>query len=101
MGNHDRVRVGTRYPGREDQMIMLEMILPGVAVTYYGEEIGMVDDTELRIYDFRDGCRTPFQWDDSLSAGKKIFYGILIWRKNESILKIVIRLQLKSARRFQ
>ncbi|XP_029050902.2 maltase 1-like isoform X1 [Osmia bicornis bicornis] len=69
MGNHDRVRLGTRYPGREDQMVMLEMLLPGVAVTYYGEEIGMLDDTELRIYDFRDGCRTPFQWDDTTNAG--------------------------------
>nr|XP_034196329.1 maltase 1-like [Osmia lignaria] len=69
MGNHDRVRLGTRYPGREDQMVMLEMLLPGVAVTYYGEEIGMLDDTELRVYDFRDGCRTPFQWDNTTNAG--------------------------------
>ncbi|KAK1128205.1 hypothetical protein K0M31_002675 [Melipona bicolor] len=69
MGNHDRVRVGTRYPGRADQLIMLEMILPGIAVTYYGEEIGMVDNTTLYMYDVRDGCRTPFQWDDTLNAG--------------------------------
>ncbi|XP_076231554.1 alpha glucosidase 2 isoform X2 [Calliopsis andreniformis] len=72
MGNHDRVRVGTRYPGKGDHMVMLEMILPGVAVTYYGEEIGMEDDPELTakpVFDFRDGCRTPFQWDNSTSAG--------------------------------
>lgn len=69
MGNHDRVRLVTRYPGRGDQMTMLAMILPGVAVTYYGEEIGMEDDTEIHKYDFRDGCRTPFQWDNSTSAG--------------------------------
>ncbi|KZC10587.1 PREDICTED: maltase 1-like [Dufourea novaeangliae] len=68
MGNHDRNRVATRYPGRPDQMTMLAMILPGVVVTYYGEEIGMVDGTTI-ISDFRDGCRTPFQWNDSTSAG--------------------------------
>ncbi|XP_054004462.1 maltase 1-like [Hylaeus anthracinus] len=69
MGNHDRTRIGTRYPGRTDQMTMLAMILPGVAVTYYGEEIGMVDNSTLRVYDFRDGCRTPMQWNDSAQAG--------------------------------
>lgn len=71
MGNHDRVRVGTRYPGRADHMIMLEMILPGVAVTYYGEEIGMEDNTTIYKYDVRDGCRTPFQWDYSSNAGMR------------------------------
>ncbi|XP_043260143.1 maltase 1-like [Colletes gigas] len=69
MGNHDRSRVATRYPDREDQMIMLAMILPGVAVTYYGEEIGMADNTEINVTDSRDVCRTPFQWDDSAQAG--------------------------------
>ncbi|XP_076656311.1 alpha glucosidase 2 [Halictus rubicundus] len=69
MGNHDRERLPTRYPGKGDQMIMLEMILPGVAVTYYGEEIGMEDYTEGQIKDFRDGCRTPMQWDASNKAG--------------------------------
>ena len=69
MGNHDRVRLATRFPGRADQMTMLAMILPGVAVTYYGEEIGMEDNTTLRVFDFRDGCRTPFQWNSSTSAG--------------------------------
>ncbi|XP_076288783.1 alpha glucosidase 2 [Lasioglossum baleicum] len=71
MGNHDRNRVPTRYPGRGDQMIMLEMILPGVAVTYYGEEIGMVDYTETGhgTGDFRDGCRTPMQWNAENKAG--------------------------------
>ncbi|CAK9805314.1 Maltase 1 [Anthophora plagiata] len=69
MGNHDRVRVATRYPGREDHMIMLEMILPGIAVTYYGEEIGMEDNKHIVSKDFRDPCRTPFQWDNSSYAG--------------------------------
>nr|XP_033323543.1 maltase 1-like [Megalopta genalis] len=69
MGNHDRNRVSSRYPGRGDQMIMLEMILPGVAVTYYGEEIGMVDNTDFEFSDFRDGCRTPMQWNSDAYAG--------------------------------
>ncbi|CAK9810393.1 Maltase 1 [Anthophora quadrimaculata] len=69
MGNHDRVRVATRYPGREDHMIMLEMILPGIAVTYYGEEIGMEDNNHFNFTEFRDPCRTPFQWDSSKNAG--------------------------------
>lgn len=69
MGNHDRTRVPTRYPGRGDQMIMLEMILPGVAVTYYGEEIGMDDYVEGNVKDFRDGCRTPMQWNAGNKAG--------------------------------
>ncbi|OAD52780.1 Maltase 1 [Eufriesea mexicana] len=69
MGNHDRVRVGSRYPNREDQMIMLEMFLPGIAVTYYGEEIGMVDNSNVNMSDFRNPCRTPFQWDNTTNAG--------------------------------
>lgn len=71
MGNHDRTRIPTRYPGRGDQMIMLEMILPGVAVTYYGEEIGMNDYTVPGHVagDFRDGCRTPMQWNAEQQAG--------------------------------
>ncbi|XP_001604459.1 maltase 1 [Nasonia vitripennis] len=86
MGNHDNSRIATRYPGRADQMTMLAMILPGVAVTYYGEEIGMVDklditweatqdpqacnsDPEHYRALTRDPNRTPFQWDDTKNAG--------------------------------
>lgn len=89
MGNHDNARVETRYPQRGDQMIMLEMILPGVAVTYYGEEIGMVDKSDISYADTKDpqACnagpgryqsqsrdpdRTPFQWDNSTNAGIRI-----------------------------
>lgn len=59
--------------------------LPGILVTYYGEEIGMTDriisweDTvdpsgcnknESTYYSgSRDPARTPFQWDDSTNAG--------------------------------
>jgi alpha-glucosidase len=86
MGNHDRSRIASRYPGRADQMTMLAMILPGVAVTYYGEEIGMVDNMDISWEKTKDpqGCkagkekyqsrsrdpaRTPFQWNYLLNAG--------------------------------
>lgn len=86
MGNHDRKRIGTRYPNRADQMTMLAMILPGVAVTYYGEEIGMLDNDEITWEETkdqqacnagknnfqkvsRDPCRTPFQWNADPNAG--------------------------------
>ncbi|XP_011307785.1 maltase 1 [Fopius arisanus] len=86
MGNHDRPRTESRYPGRGDQMTMLAMILPGVTVTYYGEEIGMVDKTDITFEETQDpqGCnagpdkfkeksrdpnRTPMQWDNSTNAG--------------------------------
>lgn len=86
MGNHDRNRTASRYPGRADQMTMLAMILPGVAVTYYGEEIGMVDKMDISWEDTkdpqacnagkeryqsrsRDPARTPFQWNFHRNAG--------------------------------
>lgn len=89
MGNHDRQRVETRYPERGDQMTMLAMILPGVTITYYGEEIGMVDKTDISYQDTKDpqACiagpekyasrsrdpnRTPFQWDTSANAGNRL-----------------------------
>jgi alpha-glucosidase len=54
LGNHDKPRVGSRYgQTRIDGMLMLLLLLPGVAVTYNGDEIGMVD--------FRDGI----SWDDT------------------------------------
>lgn len=54
LGNHDKPRVGSRYGvDRVDGMLMLLLLLPGVAVTYNGDEIGMVD--------FRDGI----SWEDT------------------------------------
>lgn len=68
-------------------MAMLVMTLPGVAVTYNGEEIGMVDYRDIT-WDLtqdpqacntnnpndykwasRDPQRTPFQWDSSSYGG--------------------------------
>ena len=86
MGNHDNSRTASRYPGRGDQMTMITMILPGVAITYNGEEIAMEDKNDISWEDTqdppacnanpetyqplsRDRNRTPFQWDDSTNAG--------------------------------
>lgn len=69
-----------------DGLNSLNMLLPGVAVTYQGEEIGMRDgyvswedtvDVEAcnrgdedtyHLYS-RDPARTPYHWDNSTSAG--------------------------------
>ncbi|KAI8427350.1 hypothetical protein MSG28_001922 [Choristoneura fumiferana] len=69
-----------------DGLNSLSMLLPGVAVTYQGEEIGMKDgyvsweDTvdvaacnqgnPDNYMDYsRDPARTPYHWDSSISAG--------------------------------
>jgi maltose alpha-D-glucosyltransferase/alpha-amylase len=44
----------------------LIMTMPGSPVIYYGDEIGMADDT---LRPDRDGVRTPMQWDNTESAG--------------------------------
>jgi len=86
IGNHDQKRVAKRF-GREaiDALNMINLLLPGSTVTYYGEEIGM-DDTFLtweqtvdpagcqagpEKYEqySRDPCRTPMQWNASRNAG--------------------------------
>ena len=86
MGNHDKRRVGSRYgEKRIDLMNMLQMFLPGVSVTYMGDEIGMVDldiswedsvdpaacNSHPSIYEqfTRDPARTPFQWSSGTNAG--------------------------------
>lgn len=86
MGNHDQTRAATKY-GTEnvDGMNMLASLLPGVQVTYNGEEIGM-ENGEVTWEegqdpsacngspeDFpnvsRDFQRTPFHWDNTTNAG--------------------------------
>ena len=42
------------------------MTLPGAPFIYYGDEIGMLDDTSLPD---RYAVRTPMQWDDSEHSG--------------------------------
>lgn len=85
-GNHDQSRLVTRYGKERAQAItVLTLLLPGVGVTYNGEEIGM-ENTWISWEDTKDpqGCnagkegfekasrdpaRTPFQWDNTISAG--------------------------------
>ena len=85
-GSHDISRVATRV-GEEftDHLNMLLLMLPGVSVTYQGEELGMTD-THISWEDTldpaglacgpdryqecsRDPQRTPFQWNDEANAG--------------------------------
>ncbi|XP_050598681.1 maltase A1-like [Bombus affinis] len=86
VGNHDNHRVASRFgTGRANMIIQMAMVLPGIAVIYNGDEIGMVD----RPFTYKEtvdpaGCnagpsryfvksrdpeRTPFQWDNTTSAG--------------------------------
>lgn len=78
-------------------MLTLLLTLPGVAVTYNGDEIGMVDYRDISWEDTqdpqacnannpgtyrdlsRDPQRTPFQWDSSPFAGFKDVQGELPW----------------------
>ncbi|XP_059476122.1 maltase 1-like [Neocloeon triangulifer] len=88
-GNHDLPRTRSRF-GIDDgefalSLYMIRMLLPGVSVTYYGEEINM-ENTFVSWQETRDpqGCnagpdlyqkysrdpaRTPFQWNSQNLAG--------------------------------
>ncbi|XP_054004481.1 alpha-glucosidase-like [Hylaeus anthracinus] len=85
-GNHDNPRMKSRLgPQIARAATVMTQLLPGVAVTYNGDEIGMTDgpisweDTvdPLGCAAGKDGYkstsrdpeRTPFQWDRSTSAG--------------------------------
>lgn len=73
-------------PERRDLINILLQTLPGIAVTYQGEELGLVntpltweqtvDPSACNTQDpvnfekvSRDPCRTPFPWDNSTFAG--------------------------------
>ncbi|XP_055540588.1 maltase 2-like [Wyeomyia smithii] len=97
LGNHDRPRIASRFgTDRAASFAILELLLPGIAVVYYGEEIGMVDNRAITFNDTkdpqaintspetyqlytRDPVRTPFQWDDSDYAGFKTTAGEKPW----------------------
>ncbi|OWR49124.1 maltase A1-like [Danaus plexippus] len=86
-GNHDNNRVASRFsPELVDGINMIVLLLPGIAVTYMGEEIGMVDgfvswedtvdpsgcntdDPINYVSTSRDPERTPFQWSSEKNAG--------------------------------
>jgi alpha-glucosidase len=84
--NHDVGRFPTRWCGGDERKVRLALLilatLPGTAVLYYGDEIGMTDvdvPPELRrdkmTWDSpaaqvnRDRARTPMQWDGSPGGG--------------------------------
>lgn len=95
LGNHDRKRVLSRAGGNIQLAKLLAVLIftaRGIPVTYYGEEIGMVEAELpikscldpvgqrykkipsilldlLNIYVNRDGCRTPMQWSSGKNAG--------------------------------
>lgn len=86
LGNHDNHRLGSRLgPERRDLINILLQTLPGIAVTYQGEELGLLNtdltweetidpaacNTNPEEYErySRDGCRTPFPWDATKNAG--------------------------------
>lgn len=94
-GNHDKPRLATRFgQERARAVTLMTLLLPGVSVTYNGDEIGM-EDTWISWEDTMDpqGCnagkegfeassrdpaRTPFQWNMYPSAGESfIFQGIV------------------------
>lgn len=82
VGNHDQPRVASRLdPERARALHFLNLLMPGISVVYYGDEIGMtngdltpqdIQDTfspAHSVFDSRDLERTPMQWDDSPYAG--------------------------------
>ncbi|KAF5286037.1 hypothetical protein FQR65_LT12972 [Abscondita terminalis] len=86
LGNHDNIRVATKFgPKRVDGMNTFTAFLPGVMVTYNGEEIGQENgevtyaqgqdpnacNAPPEQFDTlsRDFERTPYHWDNSTNAG--------------------------------
>ena len=88
LGNHDQRRLPARWTTAGiDSANIINLMLPGTAVTYYGEEIGMENafltweetvDPQARNTDpqryaefSRDPERTPLQWDNTKNAGER------------------------------
>jgi alpha-glucosidase len=83
LGNHDQPRIAARVGAhRARTAAMLLLTLRGTPTMYYGDEIGLarVPIPESLVQDpweknepglgfSRDPWRTPYQWDDSESAG--------------------------------
>ncbi|XP_063617381.1 maltase A1-like [Cydia splendana] len=86
VGNHDNHRMATRYGATlVDGINMIVLLLPGVGVTYMGEEIGLLDgevtweetvdpagcntDPDNYMRYSRDPERTPMQWNAQTNAG--------------------------------
>lgn len=61
LGNHDKSRVASRY-GKDlsEALAILAMTLPGIAIVYNGEEIGMTDFRDISWEETQDpqACNT-------------------------------------------
>ncbi len=83
LGNHDRIRLATRFGGQAQARLaaMLLLTLRGTPTLYYGDELGLengvippekIQDPQginLGAERTRDVCRTPMQWDAGPQAG--------------------------------
>ncbi|XP_059622439.1 maltase A1-like [Phlebotomus argentipes] len=86
MGNHDNKRIATKFGiDRADLINVMLQTLPGIAITYNGEEMALLDvyiswedtidpagcNTSPDVYlDYsRDPNRTPFPWNANKNAG--------------------------------
>ncbi|XP_046740865.1 maltase 1-like [Diprion similis] len=87
LSNQDYSRISSRYGlNRADGLNMFVLSLPGRVFTYYGEEIAMLDTTDITYAETvdllacaagedsyadvtRDPYRTPMQWDATSNAG--------------------------------
>jgi alpha-glucosidase len=74
IGNHDMPRPATRWGiDARRPAAVLQLTLPGAAVIYQGDELGMRDGDvppeRRRDRIGRDGCRTPMRWDARPNAG--------------------------------
>jgi len=83
LGNHDRIRLATRFGGQAQARLaaMMLLTLRGTPTLYYGDEIGLengiipsekIQDPQgvnLGAERARDVCRTPMQWDTNHFAG--------------------------------
>ncbi len=81
LSNHDKLRFPARIGSDSVRVAaMLELTLPGIAMMYYGDEIGMAG-VEIQPYQVldplgqshpdegRDGARSPMQWSQEDNAG--------------------------------
>ena len=96
LGNHDSPRGTTKFGPKiaNDVMTTLVLLLPGTPITYYGEEIGMLDNKGDMVVmsDKREPCRSPMQWNRSKNAGAKIPFLKHLKRKEYPTLRIVFQI---------
>jgi alpha-glucosidase len=71
--NHDSARLQSLTgPDRLEAMLLLLLTLPGRAVLYQGDELGLIEGPGARTKldrAGRDRLRHPMQWDPSPNAG--------------------------------